>query len=260
MPAKHITSRDNSFFKSLRKLAESSRERRKSGKTLLDGEHLIAAYVATGRLPEVLILSGGGEKTPATRELLAQLSDVPVTEFSPALFSEISPVKTPSGILALVSIPSTQQAGQEFCVLLEDVQDPGNLGAILRSAAAAGVQTVYLSRQCADAWSPKVLRAGMGAHFVLSIQEDADLPQVAQRLPGILVAASLDAKQSLFDVSLTGPVAFAIGNEGVGLSTELAQLAQQKIRIPMPGAMESLNAAAAAAICFFERVRQTIAK
>jgi len=260
MPAKHIISRDNPFFKSLRKLAESSRERRKSGKTLLDGEHLIAAYVATGGRPEALILSGGCEKTQVTAGLLAQLSDVPVTEFSPGLFSEISPVKTPSGILALVAIPSTPQAGQEFCVLLEDIQDPGNLGAIMRSAAAAGVQTVYLSRHCADAWSPKVLRAGMGAHFALSIQEAADLVQVAQRLPGILIAASLDAEQSLFDVSLTGPVAFAIGNEGAGLSAELAQLARQKVKIPMPGAVESLNAAAAAAICFFERVRQTIAK
>lgn len=260
MPAKHITSRDNPFFKSLRKLAESSRERIKSGKTLLDGEHLIAAYVATGRLPEALILSGEGGKMLAIGGLLSQLTDVPVTEFSPSLFSEISPVKTPSGILALVSIPAPQQAGQEFCVLLEDIQDPGNLGAILRSAAAAGVQTVYLSSHCADAWSPKVLRAGMGAHFVLSVQENADLPQVAQRLPGMLVAASLDAEDSLFDLSLTGPVAFAIGNEGAGLSAELAQLARQKVRIPMPGAVESLNAAAAAAVCFFERVRQTIAK
>lgn len=257
MPAKHITSRDNPFFKGLRKLAESSRERRKSAKTLLDGEHLIAAYVATGRLPEALILSEG---TVVTGGLLPQLADVPVTEFSAGLFSEISPVKSPSGILALIAIPALRQAGEEFCALLEDIQDPGNLGAILRSAAAAGVQTVYLSRHCADAWSPKVLRAGMGAHFVLSIQENADLPQVAQRLPGMLVAASLDAEQSLFDVSLTGPVAFAIGNEGAGLSAELAQLARQKVRIPMPGAVESLNAAAAAAICFFERVRQTVAK
>lgn len=260
MPAKHITSRDNPFFKSLRKLAESSRERRKSGKTLLDGEHLIAAYVATGRLPEALILLEGMEMTPVISRLLPQLADVPVTGFSPGLFSEISPVKTPSGILALVSIPSPQQVGQEFCVLLEDIQDPGNLGAILRSAAAAGVQTVYLSMHCADAWSPKVLRAGMGAHFVLGIWEDADLPQVAQQLPGMLVAASLDTEQSLFDLSLTGPVAFAIGNEGAGLSAELAQLARQKVKIPMPGAVESLNAAAAAAVCFFERVRQTIAK
>lgn len=258
MPVKHIISRENPFFKSLRKLAESSRERKKSAKTLLDGEHLIAAYVATGSLPEALILSGGTEKMPDG--LLLQLANVPVSEFSPGLFSEISPVKSPSGILALVSIPSPQQAGQEFCVLLEDIQDPGNLGAILRSAAAAGVQTAYLSRHCADAWAPKVLRAGMGAHFVLSIQEDADLPQVARQLPGMLVAASLDAEQSLFEVSLTGPVAFAIGNEGAGLSVELAQLAQQKIKIPMPGAVESLNAAAAAAICFFERVRQAIAK
>ncbi len=260
MPEKHITSRDNPLFKSLRKLAESSRERRKLGKTLLDGEHLIAAYAASGKFPESIILSEGSERTAVISGLLSQRTDISVTEFSPALFSEISPVKTPSGILALISIPSSQHGSQQFCVLLEDIQDPGNLGAILRSAAAAGVQTIYLSKHCADVWSPKVLRAGMGAHFVLSIQENADLPQVAQGLPGMLIAMSLDADQSLFDLQLTGPVAFAVGNEGVGLSTELAQMATQSVKIPMPGAVESLNAAAAAAVCLFERVRQIIAK
>lgn len=256
MTAKHITSRDNPYFKSLRKLAESARERRKAGKTLLDGEHLIAACAATGQLPEALLLSQGASATPAINALLAKLKDVPVIELAPGLFGELSPVRTPTGIMALIDIPQVRPTGQAFCILLEDIQDPGNLGSILRTAAAAGVQTAYLSAHCADAWSPKVLRAGMGAHFVLAIQEHADLLQVGQQLPGDLVAASLQADLSLFELDLTGQVAFAIGNEGAGLSPALASMARQKVTIPMPGAVESLNAAAAAAICCFERVRQ----
>lgn len=256
LTAKHITSRDNPFFKSLHKLAESARERRKESKTLLDGEHLITAYVAAGNLPETLLLSQGAAVTPAIKALVDKLRAAPVIELAPGLFGELSPVRTPTGIMALIDIPQVKSAGQMFCILLEDIQDPGNLGSILRTAAAAGVQTAYLSAHCADAWSPKVLRAGMGAHFVLSIQEQANLLQVAQQLPGTLVAASLDAERSLFELDLTGSVAFAIGNEGAGLSAELSSLARQKVTIPMPGAVESLNAAAAAAICCFERVRQ----
>ena len=140
-------------------------------------------------------------------------------------------------------------------MLLENIQDPGNLGSMLRSAAAAGCDAVYLSIGCADAWSPKVLRAAMGGHFVLNIYENADLLQVAELFDGTIFAAALDAKTSLYDNQLQGNIAFAIGNEGAGLSAELLCKAKP-VAIPMPGKVESLNAAAAAAICLFEAVRQ----
>ena len=260
MLAKQITSRDNPFYKNLRKLMDSARERKKSGKTLLDGDHLISAYLATGGMPETLILGSGASQVPAIARLLASLDSIPLVELPAGLFADISPVKSPTGILALIGIPVQQPAGQDFCVLLEDIQDPGNLGSILRSAAASGVQTAYLSKHCADAWSPKVLRGGMGAHFALSIQENSALTEVAKRLPGMLLAASLDGEMTLYETPMTGAVAFAIGNEGAGLSSGLEQCASQKIKIPMPGQIESLNAAAAAAICFFERVRQIAVK
>jgi TrmH family RNA methyltransferase len=127
---------------------------------------------------------------------------------------------------------------------------------MLRSAAAAGADTVYLSKGCADAWSPKALRGGMGAQFQLALIEHADLMAVGQAFAGKLIATSLAASDSLYDLDLTGPTAFVFGNEGAGLSEELLALASHRTRIPMPGQVESLNAAAAAAICLFERVRQ----
>jgi TrmH family RNA methyltransferase len=140
--------------------------------------------------------------------------------------------------------------------LLEDIQDPGNLGSILRSAAAAGCDAVFLSQGCADVWSAKVLRAGMGGHFLLSLQEVADLPAVAAQFKGKLLATSLSAYTSLYNCDLQGSLAFAVGNEGAGLSARLMQFATQQIKIPMPGKVESLNVAAATAVCLFEAARQ----
>ena len=122
--------------------------------------------------------------------------------------------------------------------------------------AAAGVQAAYLSTRCVDAWSPKVLRGGMGAHFVLAIEERVNLLEKATAFNGLVVATNLEASQSLYALDLTQPVALMVGNEGAGLSADLLAVAGARIRIPMPGKIESLNAAAAAAICLFERVRQ----
>jgi len=167
--------------------------------------------------------------------------------------------------------PATPVAAACFALLLENIQDPGNLGSMLRSAAAAGCDAVFLSTGCADAWSPRVLRAAMGGHFALRICEQQDLPDVAKAfcepplsgLPayhsaGMLLAASLKAKRSLYDCDLSGNIAFLIGNEGAGLSDDLLNLATRQITIPIPGRVESLNAAAATAICLFEAVRQRV--
>ncbi len=256
---KRVTSHDNPQFKRLKRLRDSARERKETGRTLLDGVHLITAYHEAVGLPELLVLSGSAAADP---ELSGFIEDFPpgsLLELPDALFREISPVKTPTGVIALIRVPEASPAGAvRFCVLLEDIQDPGNLGAILRSAAAAGAERAYLSRHCADAWSPKVLRAGMGAHFHLDIRAEADLAKVAREFPGTVVATSLHAGKSLFDLDLRGAVAFVVGNEGAGLSPELQRAAAEVVTIPMPGKVESLNAAAAAAICLFERVRQQV--
>lgn len=245
----HVTSADNPKFKQLKKLAHSSRERRKLRQTLLDGLHLLQACHDAGVTPTLIVLR---DAVPDVA-LFAQTSRLVLSE---PLFDAIAPVEHPSGVLALIEVPPAREAARQFCVLLEDIQDPGNLGTLLRTAAAAGVDSAYLSKGCAEAWSPKALRAGMGAQFNLAIHEHADLPLIARGLSGEVIATSLDGAEPFFGLNLQGRAAFIFGNEGAGLSPELLDCATRKVRIPMPGKMESLNVAAAAAICLFERVRQ----
>jgi|WetSurMetagenome_2_1015567.scaffolds.fasta_scaffold01410_9 RNA methyltransferase, TrmH family len=255
---KRISSRDNPFYKSLHKLASSARERRAAQQTLLDGAHLLRAFLDTGSKPECLLVNESGLQNGEIAALLEACGDVPQTQLDDALFVQLSELKTPNGLLALVGIPPAhvEIKHSQFALLLEDIQDPGNLGSILRSASGAGCDAVFLSSGCADAWSPKVLRAGMGGHFALSITESADLTEIAAEFTGKIMAASLQADRSLYDSDLRGKLAFAIGNEGAGLSTALLEVVQQHFIIPMPGKIESLNAAAATAVCLFEAVRQ----
>ncbi|MDD2701586.1 MAG: RNA methyltransferase [Sideroxydans sp.] len=254
---KRISSRDNAFFKSLLKLAGSARERREAGQTLLDGPHLLRAWLDSGRQAAHLLLNPSALDDAEIAQLRAACPDTPCTVFDDALFKQLSELKTPNGLLALIDIPQPDPTrANDFVLLLEDIQDPGNLGSILRSAAAAGCDAVYMSQGCADAWSPRVLRAAMGGHFILAINESCDLLDIASRFDGRLFASSLQAETTLYACDLHGKIAFAIGNEGAGLSEELQAQAQQRFIIPMPGKVESLNAAAAAAVCLFEAVRQ----
>ena len=255
---KSIRSGDNFFFKELVRLAGSARQRSKASQTLLDGAHLLAAYLDSGLIPQHILLNAAASHDEEIAALLDRAGDVPITQLDDKLFAKLSELKTPTGILALIEIapPPVPVVAARFVLLLEDIQDPGNLGSILRSAAAAGCDAVFLSKGCADAWSPKVLRAAMGGHFVLHIYEQQDLPSVARKYSGTLLATSLQATRSLYDCDLRGNVAFLIGNEGAGLSADLLNFATQKITVPMHGKVESLNVAAATAICLFEAARQ----
>lgn len=250
-----ITSADNPQFKYLKKIAGSARDRRDAGKTLLDGVHLLTALADAGGTLELLVLRAGAEPGAEVAQCLVRFPDTPVILLASKLFAALSPVETPVGILGLLAIPKAQEKRWRCGVLLENIQDPGNLGSILRSAAAAGVEVVYLSSGCAEAWSPKALRAGMGAQFAIVIHEQHDLSAAAQNFD-VLVATTLTGEQSLYDLDLAGSVAFIFGNEGAGLSDALMKRATHLAKIPMPGKIESLNVAAAAAICLFERVRQ----
>ena len=255
---KLIRSRDNPRFKALHRLATSTRERRKAGLALLDGMHLISAYRARGGMPEQLILSESGAADAEAAQLATGAFGQGVLVLADSLFNDVAQVAAPTGIIALIRtpMPGSLPAVIERCVMLENIQDAGNLGSILRSAAAAGISTILLSRGCAFAWSPKVLRAGMGAHFGLDIFDNADLAAAVHKLSGRLICASGHARKSVFQTDLRGPLAWVFGNEGAGVSAELSAAAAEQVRIPMPGGTESLNVAAAAAICLFEQVRQ----
>jgi TrmH family RNA methyltransferase len=255
---KKIVSSDNARFKALLKLAESSRERKKHGLSLLDGVHLVAAYRTHVGLPAQIIVSERGGGDPEVQGLLSAVAPLEPLMLSDALFNQLSTVATPTGVLAAVETPRPPVIPPRIdaCVMLEDIQDPGNLGSILRSAAAAGIKHVFLSKLSVHAWSPRVLRAGMGAHFMLRIYEQCDLKDLVRIFEGQVIATSHLATQSVFSADLSGQVAFIFGNEGAGVSPELVAAAHKVVAIPMPGPADSLNIAAAAAVCLFERVRQ----
>ena len=252
-----VTSRDNPHFKRLKKLAESARARRQSRTTLLDGPHLIEACLQAGG--EVLTVVRSARTDPAAAEAFAAARpDVRQLVLGEELFAALSPVATPSGVLAEAAwlCPPPAHGGVALVLLLEDIQDPGNLGSILRSAAAAGASGAVLNSGCADPWSPKALRGGQGAQFFLPIEEAADLGAWLTDKPLQTVALSLHADASLYELDLAQPSALLLGNEGAGLSLTLLSAARVRARIPMPGRVESLNVGAAAAAALFEAVRQ----
>ncbi|MFZ3174047.1 MAG: RNA methyltransferase, partial [Thiobacillus sp.] len=141
-------------------------------------------------------------------------------------------------------------------LVLEDIQDPGNLGSMLRTGAAAGATLAVLSKGCHDPWSPKALRGGQGAQFVLPMQLDADVPAWLAAFDGQSVALTLGEARDFYAEDYAGPTVLAVGNEGAGLSAAAAQAARLRVQIPMPGRVESLNASAALAAALFEVVRQ----
>lgn len=256
MSFKHITSRDNAIFKHLKKLAENKKERSKEGKTLLDGVHLIESYLDALGEPELVIIPEG-KSTHEASNMIQHLGDVNTVMFPTLMFAELTPVTSSTGVLAVVKTPSIAVPETvNFALILEDIQDPGNLGSILRTALGAGVDVVYLSKGCTDTWSPKCLRGGQGAQFHLPIIVSEDIVGTIECFSGSSYATTM-AGESLYEQDLAKPTAFLIGNEGAGLSRDALNAATQQVSIPMHSALESLNAAAATAICLFERKRQT---
>lgn len=258
-----MTSRDNPVFKRLKKLADTARARRDARMTLLDSEHLIGAYLDAGGQPYTLMRA---ESCAAERlsPLAARSNAAKCLVIPDALFAELTPVATPTGLLAEVAwLEPPPPDNIPLVIVLEHIQDPGNLGAMLRTGAAAGATQAVLSANCHDPWSPKALRGGQGAQFVLPMQMDVDLPAWLKAFEGLSVALSLDetsgAEQDFYRMDFTGPLAFIVGNEGAGLSAPVMQAASARARIPMPGKVESLNAAAALAVASFEAVRQRAA-
>lgn len=255
---KRIESRSNATFKQLLGLAQGAREQRESGRTLIDGAHLVSAYQEKIGAPECLLVSESGCDKAEIAALLAASEAAEVTVLRDALFRELSGVASPSGIAAVVAIPAqTNVPAAGSCVLLDAIQDAGNVGSILRSAAAAGIGDVYLGAGCAGAWTPRVLRAGQGAHFDLRLRERSDLATVLRGYPGLVLAAVAQGGESLYEVVIgRRRVAWIFGSEGTGIRAELLAWAQHRVAIPMAPGCESLNVAAAAAICLFEAVRQ----
>lgn len=260
---KLIASRDNPHFKALRKLCQSGRERRKTGQVVLDGMHLIEAFAASSGVSGETMVSESGARRPEIAAYLArQAEPCRISVLSDALFAELAVVDTPSGIMAIVAQPAAKGLPDPAAdaLLLDGVQDPGNVGSILRSAAAAGCRQILLSGDCAQVWSPKTLRAAMGAHFQLALFEGCDLVSFLEAYRGQSVVTTPTAASSLYGADLSSPLAWVFGSEGQGVSPAVAGAAAAKVGIPMAANTESLNVAAAAAVCLFETMRQRLTK
>ncbi|TMS58788.1 RNA methyltransferase [Imbroritus primus] len=255
---KHITSRDNPLFKQFKALAGSTQQRRKAGHSLLDGVHLAQAYLAAGKVPVWCVVSERHATRADVDAVLAQVPAQAVVVLSDALFGQLSTVVNGIDLLLVIDTPGGHLPARidTDCVILDAIQDTGNVGSILRSAAAAGIRHAFLGTGCAFAWSPKTLRAAMGAHFNLNIVEHCTPEQLVQRLAVPVYGTSSHAQGTLYELPLQAPSAWLMGNEGSGVTEAWQPLMTQAVRIPQPGGQESLNVAAAAAVCLFEMVRQ----
>lgn len=258
-----LTSAKNPQLKRIKKLLTSNSSRHKESMAVGEGTHIVRSYLDSGYLPETVVYAESAQQNQEIATILDQLDAVGVDEIvvKDSLFESISDVHASVGIL-MVFETSTDPAPSALtseAILLEAVQDPGNLGTILRTAAAAGVGQVFLSSGSASAWSPKALRAGMGAQFSLDIYESVDVVSLARSSKLPVMATDLSGAKSLYETDLDRDVVWAFGNEGQGITSELRDACSQTVLIPQAdSAVESLNVAASVAICLFEQRRQRL--
>jgi TrmH family RNA methyltransferase len=255
---KPITSVDNPNFRRWLRLAESPREVRLQGRTLAEGPHLAEAIHAAHRPVEALLVRRAVDRTEVRGWIdTFAATGVPAFELGAGLFDRLAPVERGSGLLLLICVPDAPPLQSGDALFLDGVQDPGNAGALLRVAAAAGVRTVLASPGTVALWSPKVLRGGQGAHFRLGLHEDVVANEVHAKLPMPWIGATAHAGTPLWAARLTHDAAgFMVGAEGGGLSPAATAACDELVTIPLAGGIESLNVASAAAVCLFERRRQ----
>jgi TrmH family RNA methyltransferase len=254
---KHVSSRHNPFYRHLQRLAVGKAER-ETHQVLIEGEHLCQAWLDRYGAPLTAVFDAemlDDERLPAAWSGLAP--DRCMT-LDTRLARGLSQVARGPGVFFVVERPRPVRSERirHACIWLDRVQDPGNLGTLLRTAAAAGIDHAYLSTGCTAAWSPKALRSGQGAHFALDIHERLDLHALHASLDVALAVTTLSEACTLYSADLRAPCAWVFGNEGQGVDERLQALAGLRVRIPQAAGVESLNVAAAAAVCLFEQRRQ----
>ncbi len=245
-----VSSRDNPLVKELRRLSEDGTAYRKTGRFWIEGEHLCQAYLSAGFKPELAVFSESNWRLTGAETAWAAIKIVVVQD---TVMRSFSTLESAAGMgFMCAAQPAQPLQVHANTVVLDRLQDPGNAGSILRSAAAFGFTQVLALKGTVALWSPKVLRAGMGAHFGLRIVEGAGLDEV-QQLQSPLAVTSSHQGRYLHDLlqcrALPSPICWALGHEGQGVGETLAAMAALRVRIAQPGGQESLNVAAAAAVC-----------
>ncbi|MFM7846964.1 MAG: TrmH family RNA methyltransferase [Rubrivivax sp.] len=271
-----ITSRSNPLLQRLRRLQAQPSAYRQEGLICIEGEHLCSAFLARGHRAWVAAIAESAWRRAAMRELAAGADQVHLV--ADRVLAQVSPLLSPAGVVFLARLPKSKPPDTAAsAVLLDRLQDPGNVGSILRSASALGVRQVWATPGTAALWSPKVLRAAMGAHFGLDLCESLDVESLLPRAlaqsreaaagpdrPGssapsparaAWIATSSHEGDELGRVVLPQPCVWVLGHEGQGVAEQILQRCQLTVRIPQPGGEESLNVAAAAAICLYEAHR-----
>jgi TrmH family RNA methyltransferase len=263
-----IRSRDNPLVKRIVRLSDQGRYRRDEMTGLAEGWHLIRAIIDSpafgSKALQMVAISEAALAHRDTLQMQSLLGGVPIQVVDARVFERFGESEGPNAAIGLFALPGdldvpelVSQGGLQLW--LDAVQDPGNVGTLIRTAAAAGATAVVLGRGCADAWSPRVLRAGMGGHFALRVATSPLDARLRESFPGQVMAMDRDGGASLYAMHLPENAAFLLGNEGAGLSEAVTSIASSRVTIPMSGRVESLNVAAAGAVICFEVLRRKLA-
>jgi len=257
-----INSPQNPLIKSYKKLLKSSGCRRKESKLALEGPNLIREAVKAGIYPSTVFFTGLYYENEG-REWLIELQSADKYLLDSSLFNKMAETENPRGVAAIVPYdfnnPFPAKSNSSIYIILDSLQDPGNMGTIIRTAAAVGVNTIYCLKGTVDPFSPKVLRATAGNIFRVRIEEVQNSALLVEELKakGIITAAAIPGSGKIYwSADLKEPLALMIGNEARGLSGELLDQAELKIQLPLADGVESLNASVAAGVILYEALRQ----
>jgi TrmH family RNA methyltransferase len=248
-----IQSLDNPLIKQIVKLVNTSSYRKSEKKCVIYGLHLIEEAYKYGFLESILVDEAHNYKDLP--------KDVSIYKVSPKVLAKINLLEGKYDIVGVANFKtSNNDIYNEDCIVLDNVQDPGNLGTIIRSAKASGINNIVLTNGCVDSYNPKVLRSSQGAVFGVNIIDIDDITNFIKRFKGSIIATVPDAKNSLYDIDLRSTTAFVFGNEGSGISSNILNMIDTKVNIPMQNNTESINVAMAMAVCVFEQLRQRLNK
>ena len=252
-----IESKNNNLFKEIKKLKEK-KHRIKSNKYLIEGLRFVEEAIKSKvSIDSIIFTESFKEKNP---DLFLKINEnIKIIQMNEALLKQLCSTENPQGIVGVINMQNKELKSGELVVLVDKVQDPGNMGTIIRTAHAAGAAGIVMTKGTVDIYNDKTLRSTMGSIFYIPIVEDNSLDFVKSlKKEGYkLVVSSLQGKNNFFEENLQGKVMIAVGNEGNGVSDEVYDIADIKVKIPMPGEAESLNVAVATSIMIYEKIRQS---
>lgn len=252
-----IESKNNNLFKEIKKLKEK-KHRIKSNKYLIEGLRFVEEAIKSKvSIDSIIFTESFKEKNP---DLFLKINEnIKLIQMNEALLKQLCSTENPQGVVGVINMQNKELKSGELVVLVDKVQDPGNMGTIIRTAHAAGAAGIVMTKGTVDIYNDKTLRSTMGSIFYIPIVEDDSLDFVKSlKKEGYkLVVSSLQGKNNFFEENLQGKVMIAVGNEGNGVSDELYDIADIKVKIPMPGEAESLNVAVATSIMIYEKIRQS---